>query len=66
MSRDPSSVPAALLNNLRHNRVLHGTVRVLAVETVEVPRVPPAQVVGLGAQVRIRTRVGGRPRPRGG
>jgi len=53
MSRDPSSVPAALLNNLRHNRVLHDTVRFLAVETAEVPRVPPAQVVELGAQVRI-------------
>ena len=43
MSADSTSVPHALLHNLKHNQVLHERVVVLAVRTDPVPRVNPGQ-----------------------
>jgi KUP system potassium uptake protein len=43
--KDPGMAPPALLNNLRHNRVLHRTTVVASVATDGVPRVAPAQRV---------------------
>jgi KUP system potassium uptake protein len=40
LNSDARSVPAALLHNLRHNRVLHERVVVLTVVHEQVPRVP--------------------------
>ncbi|CAN5620404.1 potassium transporter Kup [soil metagenome] len=42
MTADASSVPHALLHNLKHNQVLHERVIVLCVRTRPVPRVYPA------------------------
>ena len=39
--KDPGSAPPALLNNLRHNKVLHDTTVVVSVVTDGVPRVAP-------------------------
>jgi KUP system potassium uptake protein len=39
--KDPGMAPPALLNNLRHNKVLHRTTVVVAVATDDVPRVQP-------------------------
>ncbi|MBA2624049.1 MAG: potassium transporter Kup [Acidimicrobiia bacterium] len=39
MFKDPGMAPPALLNNLRHNRVLHETTIVVSVATDAVPRV---------------------------
>ncbi|HEX6670167.1 MAG TPA: KUP/HAK/KT family potassium transporter, partial [Gemmatimonadales bacterium] len=44
---DPSTVPQALLHNLKHNQVLHERVVLLAVETEEVPHVDPDERVSL-------------------
>lgn len=57
--KDLGKAPPALLNNLRHNKVLHETTLVVAVETAEVPRVEGANdeatLVGEGVyQVRLR------------
>ncbi len=38
----PGSTPPALLANLFHNRILHRNVVILSVQTMDVPRVPPA------------------------
>ncbi len=38
----PGSTPPALLANLFHNRILHENVVILSVQTVDIPRVPPA------------------------
>jgi KUP system potassium uptake protein len=43
--KDPGMAPPALLNNLRHNKVLHRTTVVASVATDGVPRVAPAQRV---------------------
>jgi KUP system potassium uptake protein len=51
MSRDPVATPAALLHNLKHNKVLHERVVLLTLLTEEVPSVPPekrAEVTDLG------------------
>jgi KUP system potassium uptake protein len=40
MSSNPSTMPPALLNNWRHNHVLHERVLLLSVRTEERPRVP--------------------------
>lgn len=40
MSGTPFFAPPALLYNLQHNKVLHERVLFLAIETVEIPRVP--------------------------
>lgn len=59
MYRSTLSTPPALLHNLKHNKVLHERVVFLAVETAEVPHIPPAeraQIEDLGAgfyQVRL-------------
>ena len=45
--KDPGMAPPALLNNLRHNRVLHQTTIVASVVTDGVPRVPPERRVEL-------------------
>ena len=39
MFKDLGKAPPALVNNLRHNKVLHRTTLIVSVETVEVPRV---------------------------
>ncbi|MES1245687.1 MAG: potassium transporter Kup [Acidobacteriota bacterium] len=45
MSRDPEATPAALLHNLKHNKVLHERVVLLSVLSEEIPEVPePEQV----------------------
>ncbi|MEJ2185672.1 MAG: KUP/HAK/KT family potassium transporter, partial [Gemmatimonadota bacterium] len=43
MNSNPDTTPPALLHNLKHNRVLHEHVVLLAVETEEVPRVTHAE-----------------------
>jgi KUP system potassium uptake protein len=45
--KDPGFAPPALLNNLRHNKVLHETTIVASVVTEGVPRVAPADRVEL-------------------
>jgi KUP system potassium uptake protein len=45
MSRDPEATPAAMLHNLKHNKVLHERVVLLSVVSEEIPEVPePEQV----------------------
>ncbi|HWG05290.1 MAG TPA: potassium transporter Kup [Beijerinckiaceae bacterium] len=39
MTSDPSSVPAALMHNLKHNQVLHERVFIISVKTEHTPRV---------------------------
>ncbi len=39
LTSDPETAPAALLHNLKHNRVLHEKNVILTVKTVDVPRV---------------------------
>ena len=38
MFKDLGKAPPALVNNLRHNKVLHRTTLIVSVETIEVPR----------------------------
>jgi KUP system potassium uptake protein len=45
--KDPGMAPPALLNNLRHNKVVHRTTIVASVATDGVPRVPPDRRVEL-------------------
>ena len=45
--KDPGTAPPALLNNLRHNKVLHRTTIVASVVTDEVPRTAPDRRVEL-------------------
>jgi KUP system potassium uptake protein len=45
--KDPGMAPPALLNNLRHNKVLHRTTIVASVVTDEVPRTAPDRRVEL-------------------
>jgi len=40
MARDSEATPAALLHNLKHNKVLHEQVILLTVITEEIPQVP--------------------------
>jgi len=42
MFKDLGKAPPALVNNLRHNKVLHKTTLIVSVQTVEVPRADPA------------------------
>jgi KUP system potassium uptake protein len=57
--KDAGAAPPALMSNLRHNRVLHETVLLVSVHTVDVPRVDDSlrsTVTALGdgiSQVRI-------------
>ena len=39
--KDLGKAPPALVNNLRHNKVLHKTTLIVSVETSDIPRVPP-------------------------
>ena len=41
--KDLGKAPPALLNNLRHNKVLHSTTLLVSVETAAEPRVPEAE-----------------------
>ena len=43
MDRHATGVPAALLHNLKHNKVLHERVLLVTVLTRDVPRVPPTE-----------------------
>jgi KUP system potassium uptake protein len=45
LTADPSSVPAALMHNLKHNQVLHEQVVLLTVKVAARPRVPDAERV---------------------
>jgi KUP system potassium uptake protein len=52
--KDIGRAPPALVNNLRHNKVLHETTLVVAIVTADSPRVPTderAEVVGIEAGV---------------
>jgi KUP system potassium uptake protein len=40
LTSDPDTAPAALLHNLKHNKVLHKRNIMLTIKTAEVPRVP--------------------------
>jgi KUP system potassium uptake protein len=41
--KDPGKAPPALVNNLEHNKVLHRTTLIVAIDTTEEPRVPAEQ-----------------------
>jgi len=43
MFKDLGKAPPALVNNLRHNKVLHQTTLIVSVETSDEPRVDPAE-----------------------
>jgi KUP system potassium uptake protein len=52
--KEPGRAPPALVNNLRHNHVLHDTTLVVSIVTEDVPRVPPAErseIIGIEAGV---------------
>jgi KUP system potassium uptake protein len=40
MTANPDGIPASLLHNFKHNKVLHHRVRLLTIWTREIPRVP--------------------------
>lgn len=42
LTSDPEVAPAALMHNLKHNKVLHERIILVSVRTEEVPRVSPA------------------------
>ena len=60
LTSDPTSVPTALLHNLKHNKVLHEHNVILTIETAQTPRVDPAERVQMEAisdkfaKVRLR------------
>ena len=43
MFKDLGKAPPALVNNLRHNKVLHRTTLIVSIDTMEVPRVSRAE-----------------------
>lgn len=45
MAGDPSGIPAPLLHNLKHNKVLHERVAILTIQTKEEPFVPKKERV---------------------
>jgi KUP system potassium uptake protein len=45
MYSNPAGTPPALLHNLKHNKVLHGRVLFLSVQTEEIPYVDPGDAV---------------------
>jgi KUP system potassium uptake protein len=67
MARDPEATPAALLHNLKHNKVLHERVVLLSVLSEEIPEVPEperAEVEDLGGGFyRVIARYGFRESP---
>jgi len=60
LTSDPTSVPTALLHNLKHNKVLHEHNVILTIETAQTPRVDPSDRVRMEqtsakfAKVRLR------------
>ena len=53
--KDLGKAPPALVNNLRHNKVLHESTLIVAIETAEIPRVRPEDRVVV---TRARGKVG--------
>jgi len=49
LTGDPGTTPAALLHNLKHNRVLHAQNIILTVKTTSTPRVPLSERVVIEA-----------------
>lgn len=47
MTANPDGIPAALLHNLKHNKVVHHRVRLLTIWTREIPRVPRQERVAV-------------------
>ena len=47
MYSNPSGTPPALINNLKHNKILHENVILLSVDTVRLPHVPAAERIEL-------------------
>ncbi len=45
LTGDPEVAPAALMHNLKHNQVLHETIIVLTVKTLQTPRAPDSERV---------------------
>lgn len=45
LTSDPTSVPTAMLHNLKHNKVLHEHNVILTIETAQTPRVDPSERV---------------------
>ncbi|MBB3975799.1 KUP system potassium uptake protein [Rhizobium azooxidifex] len=43
LTSDPDSAPAALLHNIKHNRVLHEQNYILTITSTNTPKVPPAE-----------------------
>ncbi len=43
MTRQPDAVPTALMHNLKHNKILHQRIVIVAIETTETPRVAEAE-----------------------
>ncbi|MGE0044877.1 MAG: KUP/HAK/KT family potassium transporter, partial [Hyphomonadaceae bacterium] len=43
LTGDPDVAPAALMHNLKHNQVLHETIIILTVKTLETPRAPESE-----------------------
>ena len=56
--KDLGKAPPALVNNLRHNKVLHKTTLIVSVDTDEAPRVEP-EVSGPRGHARVDPRPGG-------
>jgi KUP system potassium uptake protein len=60
LTSDPTSVPTALVHNLKHNKVLHEHNVILTIETAQTPRVDPSERVRMEqtsdkfAKVRLR------------
>jgi KUP system potassium uptake protein len=53
MFKDLGVAPPALVNNLRHNKVLHRHTLVVSVQTEDVPRVPPEERAELHEEAGI-------------
>jgi KUP system potassium uptake protein len=45
LTGDPEVAPAALMHNLKHNQVLHETIIILTVKTLQTPRAPESERV---------------------
>ncbi|KAF1708635.1 potassium transporter Kup [Pseudoxanthomonas sacheonensis] len=62
LTTDPTSVPQALMHNLKHNKVLHARNVIVTVEMLDEPDAPPGQRVGVedlgGEFYRIQARFG--------
>jgi KUP system potassium uptake protein len=67
LSSSPDIVPAALIHNLRHNKILHSEIAFLIFETEDIPRVPNLEKVEIeklgGGFYRVIARYGFMERP---